>query len=589
MNYSRLTITMFASFVLTLFGHAASAQPAKSVDLLTLPDTAGLFRGLGSVGVGHSGVPVAAGHDLDGDGFVDSAFAAMRASPLNRVEAGLVHLLFGDGTIGGTLDTAVAQPRLLQIYGDLSREHLGSEIWMDDVTGDGVGDLLICRQDFGVSGRVGTGALTIVVGSPALRTLAATSGVLDLRSPPASVEVFTLHGRAAGDRLGIWVRTGDIDGDTVADLVVGADQERVGGQTHAGAVYLIRGGTHLATTAFLDLANLGGGSPLEDQLIRVVAPDTLHDHFGATVALGDLDGDGRSEVFASKALNRAGAVLQPQGGSGNHGSGGTQFGTLFILWGQAIPASPQPWPSDITLVPGTQNVTALDGGPTNSKFGEELLGGLDYDGDGDGDLFVGDITGNSPNGGGSGLGYVFFDAQALRGLDTSLPNLPASIRFSTLYGPRPSAISSDTAAHGDVNADGYADLMVGSPHDAPFNRLNAGTIHVLLGQGGGWPEVIDLAPGALPPNHVMEIVELYGGNGIGSGDAGDTLCYSAATGDFDGDGHLDLVANEMLGNGGPMAIDTGNLILLSGQVLSNSLFADGFEIGGYEAWASVKP
>ena len=41
----------------------------------------GLYRRvLGSVGSGQSGVPVAGGHDIDGDGHADSAFAAMRST-----------------------------------------------------------------------------------------------------------------------------------------------------------------------------------------------------------------------------------------------------------------------------------------------------------------------------------------------------------------------------------------------------------------------------------------------------------------------------------------------------------------------------
>ena len=50
-----------------------------------------------------------------------------------------------------------------------------------------------------------------------------------------------------------------------------------------------------------------------------------------------------------------------------------------------------------------------------------------------------------------------------------------------------------------------------------------------------------------------------------SGDTGDTLGYSAASADIDGDGVMDIVVNEMVGNGlQPGSIDVGNLIILSG-------------------------
>lgn len=52
-------------------------------------------------------------------------------------------------------------------------------------------------------------------------------------------------------------------------------------------------------------------------------------------------------------------------------------------------------------------------------------------------------------------------------------------------------------------------------------------------------------------------------------DAGDTLCYSAAAGDVDGDGSHDLITNEMVGNGsGPAAVDVGNLVVFSGAFIT---------------------
>ena len=52
-------------------------------------------------------------------------------------------------------------------------------------------------------------------------------------------------------------------------------------------------------------------------------------------------------------------------------------------------------------------------------------------------------------------------------------------------------------------------------------------------------------------------------------DEGDTLCYSAAAGDVDGDGKTDIITNEMVGNGtAPDRLDVGNLIVLSGEFVS---------------------
>jgi hypothetical protein len=135
-------------------------------------------------------------------------------------------------------------------------------------------------------------------------------------------------------------------------------------------------------------------------------------------------------------------------------------------------------------------------------------------------------------------------------------------------GGEPGDIATDTALQGDFDGDGFDDLAFSSPHASPLGRDEAGTIHVFHGQDGLWPESIDLAPGMLPAPELLRISEIYGANGRDGSDKGDTLCYSAASGDVDGDGRIDLITNEMVGNGlQPGTIDVGNLIVISGELL----------------------
>ena len=72
---------------------------------------------------------------------------------------------------------------------------------------------------------------------------------------------------------------------------------------------------------------------------------------------------------------------------------------------------------------------------------------------------------------------------------------------------------------------------------------------------------------------------MYGANGNApGGDSGDTLSYSGAFGDMNGDGILDIITNEMKGNGSsPSAVDVGNLLLLDVFKIVNSIFEGGFE------------
>ncbi len=437
---------------------------------------------------------------------------------------------------------------------------------MDDVTGDGLGDLLISRQNFTPdAARPGAGALTIVVGAAALRTHAAGLTDADLRTPPAAFTITTLVGEDEQFRLGIWMRTGDVTGDSIADIVVGSDQTTALGETHRGAVYVIRGGSHLAANQTIDLADFGT-TALAGKIARVTPPNASdHFHFGATAQIADLDGNGRAEGLVGAALNRAGAALPPLGGSGpTHPTGGSNDGTLFIAWDDNFTGT---WSAgfEFQIDSGPGSYTAIEGATCNRSFGEEILGGLDYDGNGQADLFVGDLVGNCGpvNKFNAGSGHVFFDAVDLKNEDFDLQTPPVGLVVTDIFGAGAGDISSDTAFHGDFDSDGRADLGIASPHHSPQGRSGAGALHILFGKGQGWPAEIDLA--SIPAASVLRVTQVDGANGFTPGDAGDTLGYSAATGDIDGDGVPDIICDEMVGNGlQPGTIDVGNLIVLSG-------------------------
>ncbi len=587
---------------------AASAQPLATVDLTAVgTSNSGLQRVYGSVGNGASGVPVAGAHDMDGDGHTDYAFAAMRADPLGRSSAGQVFLVFGDSEVEGSIDTGVSNPRVLPILGDQVSENAGSELWMADVTGDGLGDLLICRQNYSPdSSRIGAGALTIVVGHPMLKTMAAADQALDLRSPPGGLPIVTILGSNAGledgdgvnqqvgERLCIWARTGDMTGDSIDDFLVGADRRASHEnptEMDSGAAYVFRGGNHFQASQTIDLDNFG--SVAVGNVLRLRPPADCDDdlgtgincHFGATVQVADLDENGADEAIIATALNRAGASLPPAGGSGN-GGGGSRLGSVYIAWDDSFTGNWNPSP-DFHVGPGAGGSpgthTILHGGPGNHVFGEELLGGRDYDNDGHADLFVGDLTGEGFGGlpavANAGLGHVIYHVATLKGLTVRIDSPPPGFAMATFQGPEAGAIAADTAMHGDYNNDGIDDLAFSSPHDNPIGRVNAGTLHILLGKNGQWPAESNLDPAEYPDAADVQFLEIYGANGgAAGGDAGDTLSYSAADGDINGDGVIDIITNEMQGNS-PTAVDVGNLILVDVRRLFDfdAFYRSGFE------------
>ena len=152
---------------------------------------------------------------------------------------------------------------------------------------------------------------------------------------------------------------GDLDGDGVTDLAVGALSDSMGGYSR-GAVYMLMlnaDGTVKDSTRIAHETN--GGPTLSDQ-----------DFFGASItSLGDLDGDGITDLAV-------GAYGDPTGGDGDF------RGAVRVLMMN----------SDGTVKSGTKIASGTNGGPTlglNSFFGKSIASVGDLDGDGVTDLAVG--------------------------------------------------------------------------------------------------------------------------------------------------------------------------------------------------------
>lgn len=542
--------------------------PTLQVDLATPPAPDTYTRFQGAFGKGNSGVPVTGGHDCDGDGIAEVAFSAMTSSPFGIGLAGQVTLIWGTNQLGNTVDTSSFDSQFLHIAGTSALEACGSEIWMDDIDGDGLGDLLIGRQNFSHEGRRGVGALTVLFGSPALRAFSERGEYLNLAAPPIDLPILTITGRNPFDRLGIWMRTGDVDGDGIQDLALGAD-EADRDFRNSGEVYVIRGGPHLREESLLDLRFLADDS-LAEHVARVLPPQQVIDmHFGATVQLGDLDNDGRAELIVAATVDRAGAAIRLSNAPGGTGQsqGGFARGRAFIVWDEWF--SPEVWNApgyEILITNDDANVTTIGGGSGNVRFGEEMLAGGDFDGDGRHDIMFGDLIATGSQGAKAGSSAVFFNAASLRGRRFSLDTVPEDVRWTFIDGPVAGALSGDSAGLADFDGDGLDDLVISHPHDNPGNRLSAGSLHILYGNRAGWPSSISLAANALPPSSQVRSVFMAGARGSTLEDLGDTLAYSLDVGDVTGDGIADLIFNEMLGNGA-VRLDTGNLMIYSGSAL----------------------
>jgi hypothetical protein len=210
---------------------------------------------------------------VDGDGLDDILLGAYGDADGGK-HAGAAYVVLGSslGT-SGTIDLSNADYKLVgEAAGDVVGVSVSSA---GDVNGDGLGDLLIGAGGDDNGGSA-AGAAYVVLGSSL-----GTISTIELSSAD-----YKLVGEAAYYYTGTSVSfAGDVDGDGLDDLLIGAPQDAYDGG--AGAVYLVLG-SNLGTSSTIDLATIN---------YKLVG-ESSNDQAGYSVSsAGDVDGDGRDDVL----------------------------------------------------------------------------------------------------------------------------------------------------------------------------------------------------------------------------------------------------------------------------------------------------
>ena len=233
--------------------------------------------------------------DLDGDGVTDAAVAATGAE-LQAPLAGAVFVL-GGGTTGGSIDAG----QLQRLDGGVGGEGFGRALWCaGSLDGDGLADLVVgAPWAPDATGRLRAGAVTLHRG-----------GALGVGEA-----AWTARGSFDADELGAALAFGDVDGDGVVDLLVGAPGVTgdSGDNDLRGAVY---GWSGAAILDALTPPQVSPESGPPDWTWRGVDD---WGRFGADLSLADLDGDGVAELLvgapsataADGSLNAGAVYLFP--------------------------------------------------------------------------------------------------------------------------------------------------------------------------------------------------------------------------------------------------------------------------------------
>jgi len=378
-----------------------------------------------------TGRAVTAG-DFNGDGFDDIVLGA----PLGdgpggeRKDSGEVHVVFGGPGLGS--DTHTLDLRNFagfSIYGRAAENFAGFSLTTADTNGDKADDMVIGAFWSGGpnSDRTQAGEVYVILGS------AQKTGIVDLASSAPDMAVL---GAEPYDRLGETVAAGDADGDGLADLVLPAPfASNFAGQKEAGRIYVITS----PLPAQIDLAVNGAstvvygvdagdqlghgaasgdvdGDGLADVLVSAVSADGIEnmanlsgeavlvggeqageidvaqgrartivyganasDRLGRSAAMGDLDGDGLSEM-----------LLGAPGGAGADESL-ADAGEVYVI---SQPSSTLiRLPEKARVYYGEQRGDGL----SSSVFGHPSLLAADMNDDGRDEILVASPNGDGPS------------------------------------------------------------------------------------------------------------------------------------------------------------------------------------------------
>lgn len=365
---------------------------------------------------------------------------------------------------------------------------------------------------------------------------AVTADVINLSTLNAT-QGFIIQGDATSDQTGRSVSgAGDVNGDGFNDMIVGAYRGDDGGGS-AGEAYVVFGGAgvfgvDVSGRQVVDLTTLSASEGF------ILQGDNTSDEFGYSVSnAGDVNGDGYGDLIVGAKSgeevdagnNNEGETYVVFGGSGT-------FGVADGVGRQVI---------DMTTLNASEGFV-IRGDTASDRSGYSVSSAGDVNGDGFDDMIVGAIEGDD-GGGGAGEAYVVFGGSGSFGNPLSgrqvleLSGLTSSEGFIIQGGAAGDSMGHKVADIGDINDDGFADIMVSAPFtdDSPPDD-NEGEAYVIYGGNGTFGtnvfgrQVIDTTTLSAAEGFVI----------VGEGDSDQVGRHRfSKAGDINNDGIADIVIN----------------------------------------------